>query len=117
MSSRRINEVSFTSVGFVDPSGRILYSDLPDPPGAAGFANGMLAWSRDGRRVAVVRQQAGSPASIWLLDPASPTPYTQLIEFPPGPRIRGLTWTSDGQALIVGRHDWTSDIVLMDQSR
>ena len=37
------------------------------------------------------------------------------MEFPVGPRVRGLTWTPDGSAVILGKHDWTSDIVLMQR--
>lgn len=33
---------------------------------------------------------------------------------PSAARIRGITWAMDGSALIIGQHDWTSDIVLMD---
>jgi hypothetical protein len=39
------------------------------------------------------------------------------MEFPPGPRIRGIAWTPDGSALVYGKHDWTSDIVLMQRER
>ena len=113
---RRINNVSMTGVGFVDPGGKPVY-DLPDPPIGNGFSNGIVAWSPDGRRLAVVRQQSNSAASIWLVDPEAAQPYTKLIEFPPGPRVRGLAWSRDGKELIIGKHDWTSDIVLLDQNR
>jgi hypothetical protein len=33
------------------------------------------------------------------------------------PRIRGVTWTRDGSTFIIGKHDSTSDIVLLDQTR
>ena len=39
---------------------------------------------------------------------------TKLVDLPAGPRIRGITWTRDG-ALVIGKHDWTSDIVLMER--
>jgi hypothetical protein len=63
-----------------------------------------------------LRQQSNSAASIWIIDLESATPYTRLLELPAGPRIRGLTWTRDGTAVIIGKHDWTSDIVLMEQA-
>ena len=116
MAASRADGVSRTKVGFIDSAGRDLYPSLPMPPVGNGFANGMLAWAPDGRRVVVVQQQANSAARIWLVDPEAAQPYTQLIEFPPGPRIRGLTWTRDGSALIVGKHDWTSDIVLLERA-
>jgi hypothetical protein len=40
-----------------------------------------------------------------------------LIELPVGPRIRGLAWARDGSALVIGQHDTTSDIVLLDQGQ
>ena len=71
----------------------------------------------DGRRLAVVRQAGNSPAEIWLLELEAAQPYTKLVEFPPGPRIRGITWTADGSGIIIGEHDWTSDIVLLDSPK
>jgi eukaryotic-like serine/threonine-protein kinase len=109
---------SVSSVAFVDPSGTAL-RDLPPPPelGSNGFSNGMLAWSPDGRRLAVVAQQSNSTASIWIVDPDAAVQNTKLVQLPTGPRIRGLTWTRDGRAIIFGKHDWTSDIVLMEANR
>jgi eukaryotic-like serine/threonine-protein kinase len=40
--------------------------------------------------------------------------YQKLLELPPAPRIRGMSWTPDGRSLIVGKHDATSDIVLIE---
>jgi hypothetical protein len=37
-----------------------------------------------------------------------------LIELPAGPRIRGIAWTSDGAFVIIGHHDMTSHIVVID---
>jgi predicted acyltransferase len=51
------------------------------------------------------------------VDVSSASPPVKLIDLGIGPRIRGFAWTRDGKALIVGKHDWTSDIVLMDQSK
>jgi Tol biopolymer transport system component len=113
MSSTRVNDVSMTGIGFVDPEGKIIYA-LPDPPIGNGFGNGVLTWSPDGRRVAVVRQQSNGAASIWIVDPESSTPYSRLIEFPPGPRLRGIAWTRNDE-LIIGKHHSTSDIVLLTQ--
>jgi hypothetical protein len=63
----------------------------------------------------VIEQQANLPTRVWLVEPNQKQPYTLLMEFPPGPRVRGLTWTPDASAVIMGKHDWTSDIVLMQQ--
>jgi hypothetical protein len=50
------------------------------------------------------------------VEPDTSNPYRKVIEFPPGPRIRGLSWTQDGSALIIGKHESTSDIVLLTQT-
>jgi hypothetical protein len=71
----------------------------------------------DGKTVAIVSQNTNLPAAIWTIAPDAEHPvYRKVIELPLGPRIRGITWTADGSALIVGQHDWTSDVVLMDSS-
>jgi len=105
------------SLAFVDSRGAPQYTTLPTvPPVPAGFSNGMPAWSSDGTRLAIVSQNSNGTASIWLIEPASATAsFRKLIEFPIGPRIRGLTWTPDGSAIVVGKHDTTSDIVFLDQ--
>jgi Tol biopolymer transport system component len=108
---------SVTNVSFLDASGRPTILSQATPPGANGFSNGMVAWAPDGRRLAVANQQANATASIWIMDPQSPVPYVKLIDLGIGPRIRGFSWTRDGKALIVGKHDWTSDIVLMDHGK
>ena len=60
---------------------------------------------------------ANSPSEIWLLELEGAQLYTKLVEFPPGPRIRGITWTPDGSGIIIGEHDWTRDIVLLDSPK
>jgi Tol biopolymer transport system component len=117
IASKRSGNVTISSVGFVDSHGNALYAALPERSAGDNFANGVLGWAPDGRRVAVVRQPATSAASIWIVDPESAQPYTLLTDLPAGPRIRGITWTPDGKALIVGKHDWTSDIVLLDRGQ
>jgi Tol biopolymer transport system component len=101
-------------IAFVTPAGAPADLTLPVPPEINGFANGTLSWSPDGRRLAAVIQGAG-PVSIWIVEPESSTPYHRVTEVSGGPRIRGITWTRDGSALVFGKHDVGSgDIVLMD---
>jgi Tol biopolymer transport system component len=107
---------SFTRLTFIDSAGRYQYDTLPAAPEiSSGFSNGMPAWSPDGRRLAVVSQNTNLAAAIWIVDPESPTPFRKLVQLPVGPRIRGVAWTRDGAALIIGQHDATSDIVVLDQ--
>jgi Tol biopolymer transport system component len=117
MSIVREGTASVTHVAFTEGISGQAPREAARAPGANGFSNGMVAWSPDGRRVAVAEQQANATASIWLVDVSSASPPVKLIDLGIGPRIRGFAWTRDGKALIVGKHDWTSDIVLMDQSK
>jgi Tol biopolymer transport system component len=114
MSITRTESAATTDIAFVDREGREALPKLPNRPGS-GFANGLAAWSPDGHRLTVIEQQANSPTRVWLVEPDQKQPYTLLMEFPNGPRVSGLTWTPDGSAVIMGKHDWTSDIVLMQQ--
>lgn len=117
--SPRTTGTSFSELRFVDLKGNVRFSKLPKaPPIPAGFANGVLAWSPDGRRLAIVSQNANAPVSIWLIEPAAAQPqFQQLIELPPAPRVRGIAWTPDGRSLVIGKHDVASDIVLIELKR
>jgi len=108
-------EDQMTTVRFIDSTGRSLYTTLPPPPTGTGFNNGTLAWAPDGRRLAIISADTASPTSVWIVDPDAARPYRQLIELPPGPRIRGITWTRDGSAVIVGTHETSSHIVMLDR--
>ena len=114
--SPRTEGPAFTELRFVDLQGNPRYQHLPPSPAIpAGLSNGHVAWSPDGRRLAIVSQNSNSPSSIWLIEPASARPeFRRVVELPPGPRIRGLTWSPDGGSLIIGKHDTVSDIVLIE---
>jgi eukaryotic-like serine/threonine-protein kinase len=114
--SPRTTGASFTELRFVDFEGNVRFGKVPSaPPLPSGFANGVLAWSPDGRRLAIVSQNANAPASIWVIEPAAAEPkFQKLVELSPAPRIRGIVWTPDGRSLIVGKHDAESDIVLIE---
>ena len=106
---------AFVGLSFIAPDGDPRSAKaLKAPDISTGFGNGMVTWSPDGRRLAVTSQNANAATSIWLADPDAAIPFRKLVELPIGPRIRGITWAADG-SLIVGQHDATSDIVLMDQ--
>jgi len=106
---------AYTKLSFVNSAGQPQYTGLPPAPNiSSGFSNGIPAWSPDGRRLAVVSQNSNTAASIWIVSLDAATPLQKLVELPSGPRIRGIAWTSDGTALLIGRHDSLSDIVLLD---
>jgi Tol biopolymer transport system component len=103
------------ALAFVDGNGKPLHTSIPGKPGeGAGFLNGMLAWSPDGTKLALVEQNTNADAAIWLLEPDARTPsYRKLLDIPDSGRIRGMTWSADGAAVIIGRHNVASDIVVM----
>jgi Tol biopolymer transport system component len=103
-------------LAFVDPSGAPVDLALPKIPEAlvGGFQNGTLAWAPDGRRLAAVTQGTAG-VSIWIVDAEGASPYRKVTDLSGGPRLRGITWTRDGSAIIVGKHDVSSsDIVMMN---
>jgi Tol biopolymer transport system component len=110
---KRMASGAISEIGFVDSNGRASYPNVLHPS-VNGFSNGMLAWSPDGRRIAVVEQSANNPTRIWLADPEHPQRIARLAELQ-GARVRGITWAPDGNAIVYGKHDWTSDIVLMQR--
>jgi Tol biopolymer transport system component len=106
-------------LAFVDSAGRPGGATSPpsESTSGGGFGNGVLSWAPDGKRLAVVSQGTDTP-SIWIVEPDARNPVRKLIEFPGGPRIRGITWERSGNAIIIGKHDIaSSDIVLMDSGQ
>ncbi len=110
---------SQSRLAFVDSAGHPGGGTSPPSESTSGdgFGNGVLAWAPDGKRLAVVSQGRDTP-SIWIVEPDAPSRTRKLIEFPGGPRIRGIAWDRSGDSIIIGRHDIaSSDIVLMDSAR
>ena len=61
------------------------------------------------------RDQAPAGRRVHTGKPRSTRPdFRKVMELPPGPRIRGIAWAPDGTSLIIGKHDATSDIGLVD---
>jgi Tol biopolymer transport system component len=90
---------------FVDANGKPLFPQLP--PGA-NFSNGVLAWSPDGKRVAVASVAANGPAQIWVVEPASAQPFKKLVELPTAFRPRGLAWSKEGDRVIYAAQESTA---------
>jgi Tol biopolymer transport system component len=110
---------AYVKLAFVTVNGTRTYTSLPPAPAiSAGFANGSVVWSPDGKTLAVVSQNTNLPAAIWTIVPDAERPaFRKVADLPLGPRLRGISWAPDGTALIVGKHDWASDIVLMESAR
>jgi Tol biopolymer transport system component len=102
---------SRTSLAIVDGGTRRVY---PNPGIPQGFASGLVAWSPDGRRLAVTAAQANTRVSIWIVEPDAPAPFRRLVELPVTVRVRGMAWTPDGSSLVVAEQESKSDIVLFD---
>jgi DNA-binding beta-propeller fold protein YncE len=102
---------SQTTLAFVDGQGRRLYPDLPRP---TTFANGLVAWAPDGRRVAALDIQSNTAAAVWIVDPDAREPFRKLVTLPVSTRPRGITWTPDGSAVIIAKQEMPSDIVLFE---
>jgi dipeptidyl aminopeptidase/acylaminoacyl peptidase len=104
-----------TRLRFVSRNGQPVYERLPEVPQQLG--NGLLAWSPDGRRLAAVGLPGSDAGHIWIIEPDGGAPIRKLIDLPAGDYLRGITWTRDGSALVVGRIRWAGDIVLAERSR
>lgn len=87
----------------------------PDEPTA--FGNGLLAWSADGRKIAVVSLPGASTGSLWIADVAAPPRWRKILDLPAGVHLRGVTWSQDGSELIVGVIRWSGDIILAERTQ
>ena len=94
---------------FIDGEGRPLYGDTPDQQ----FANGFLAWSPDGKRLAAASVTNGR-SEIWIVEPGARQPFRKILDFDAAERPRGLTWTRDGSGLIFANQEFPGDIVMFD---
>jgi len=117
-------------IAFIEPRGGVLGAYVQviradgqpaglrslDGPNAPRVGNGFVAWSADGKRLAVVALPGGAPGSIWIVEPDKPVPYRKLIDLPADVFLRGITWARDGSSLIVGHIRWTGDIFLAEKS-
>jgi Tol biopolymer transport system component len=85
----------------------------PNDKSVQGFANGLTAWSPDGTRLALMAYQANAPVTLWVFDVQS-SQFTRLGELPVNVSVRGLTWSPNGESILVAEQETKSDIVLFD---
>jgi Tol biopolymer transport system component/DNA-binding winged helix-turn-helix (wHTH) protein len=69
-----------------------------------------LRWSPDGQSLTYTAHRDGIP-NIWT-QPLSGGPARQLTDFKSEGRLR-FDWSRDGKQLVLSRHVWTSDLVLL----
>jgi Tol biopolymer transport system component/DNA-binding winged helix-turn-helix (wHTH) protein len=69
-----------------------------------------VRWSTDGQSLTYTAHRDGIP-NIWA-QPLAGGPAKQLTDFKSEGRLR-FDWSRDGKQLVVSRHVWTSDLLLM----
>ncbi|MGI8785542.1 MAG: protein kinase domain-containing protein [Acidobacteriota bacterium] len=95
--------------------GRTKFIDRNGRPVDLGLANNVgdsdgWVWSRDGRKGALLPRLSSTLTIVDLRQPVS----VQFVKFP-FTSMRGLTWSPDGSAIIVGTIQSTSDIVMFQK--
>jgi len=106
-------------IKFVTSTGKPVHEALVDAPQSdlakLQIANGYLAWSADGKRLAGVSLSGAFPGAIWIIDPDTAT-TRKLVDLGPADLARGITWSRDGSSLIVGLIKRSGDIFLAERS-
>jgi eukaryotic-like serine/threonine-protein kinase len=69
-----------------------------------------VRWSPDGQSLTYTAHRDGIP-NIWT-QPLNGSPARQLTDFKSEGRLR-FDWSRDGKQLVLSRHVWTSDLVLL----
>ncbi len=80
------------------------------------IANGFLAWSRDGRKLAAARVPGTAAASVWISDLDASRLIRQVFKVPDDAIVRGIVWSGDGGSVIIGQQRASSDIVLFERT-
>ena len=74
-----------------------------------------IAWSPDANRIALINLPGRAAAEVWVLTLADGT-ARKLVEFGAPAELDGITWTADGRALIVGRIDYETEVLLASRT-
>jgi Tol biopolymer transport system component len=100
-------------IQFVKATGEAAYRSIP----AQNLGNGGIAWDPNGNRIAVIGNSGVVLKSTWIFDPSGRQEARKVFDFPADARLRGVTWSRDGQSLVVGQHRGTGDIVLFELAK
>lgn len=102
------------SIHLVDPQGR--------PQGTAmsnvdvSFSNGFIGWSPDGQRIAAVNLPGNRNGSLWIVDAGKETSIRKVSDVPTEQFFRGMAWSRDGSAILIGTVSSSGDIFLAERS-
>jgi len=106
-------------IKFVTSAGKPVHQDVVGSPHSdlakLQIANGYLAWSPDGKRLAGVSLAGAFPGAIWIVDPDTAT-SRKLLDLGPSDLARGLAWSRDGSSLILALIQRSGDIFLAERS-
>ena len=94
---------------FLTSAGAESRTPLPIDPIVAADCAGLVP---DGKRIALVNLPGRAAAEVWVLTLADGA-LRKLVELPAPAEVDGVTWTADGQALIVGRIDFETEVLLL----
>jgi Tol biopolymer transport system component len=95
---------------FISPSG----SDLRAPIPVSGVGSPLsMAWAPDGQRLALLNLPRRNLAEAWVLDLRS-AQLRRAIGLPAPSDSSGVTWTSDGRSLILGRVEFENEVLLIE---
>ena len=99
-------------LAFVTPAGQGVVPGWTESP---RLANGIAAWSPDGRSVATLSDPGGIESTVWIYDMHGDGAPRRLIRLANNQRPRGISWLPDNRHVMIGLAERTSDIVLFDQ--
>lgn len=72
-----------------------------------------LAWSPDGKRLGLINLPGRASADVWVLDVTTGN-LRRVAQLPAPAEFEGITWSADGRALLVGRVDHESEVILLE---
>ncbi|MGQ0736221.1 MAG: LpqB family beta-propeller domain-containing protein [Acidobacteriota bacterium] len=97
-------------VRVVSPNGKPIRDPVAITPVSLPTAT---AWSPDGQRLAMVNLPGRGAAEAWILEMATGQ-LRKAAELPAPSVFEGVSWSADGQSLVLGRVDYDSEVLLME---
>jgi Tol biopolymer transport system component len=95
---------------FTSSSGQTVMDDVPGLP----VFHALLAWSHDGRRLALLSIPAPAQAELSVLDLQPARKVTRIATLPFPTKLMGLSWTADDRNIVFGRVESESTVLLLD---